>query len=123
MPFKEQLAQAPSVNNNRENQPCSTELPTKTAGSTETPVKLPCGHIFGTECIYQWMTQCGGQDQLTCPLCRTAFECTNPLETSTECYVEVIPVLCPEILDPGREMAGLLRELAVAIDERKKSEG
>ena len=120
MPFTGQSDQPPSINNDRENQLCSTEFPVETDVSNETPVKLQCGHVFGTECLYQWMTQRGNPNQVTCPLCRTVFECPNPLDTSKECYEEVIPVLCPELLDPGREMSGLLRQVAAAIDERKK---
>lgn len=118
--FTDQMAQAPLTNNNGENQPCSTELSAGTADSTETPVRLPCGHVFGTECIYQWITNCRDQNPPRCPLCRTVLECVvNPLAVGSEYYVEVITVLCPEILNSGREMGGLLNLLMTVIDARE----
>lgn len=118
--FTEQMAQAPSTNNNGENQPCSMGLPAETADSTETPVRLPCGHVFGSECIYQWITGFGGQNQPRCPSCRTVLGCVNnPLTVGGEYYVEVITVLCPEILDSGRDVGGLLNQLMAIINARE----
>lgn len=117
--FTEQMAQDPIMNNNGENQPCSAETPAETADSTENPVRLPCGHVFGTECIYQWITDCGGQNPPRCPICRTELECfINPLTVGGEFYVEAITVLCPEILNLGSEMGGLLNLLMAVIDAR-----
>lgn len=36
------------------------------------PVKLPCGHIFGSSCVKEWLLK-----SPQCPLCRTKF---NQLE-------------------------------------------
>ena len=34
----------------------------------ESPVKLPCNHIMGSECLAKWL-----DDNNTCPMCRTTF--------------------------------------------------
>jgi hypothetical protein len=31
------------------------------------PCKLPCGHVYGEECIFRWLI---GHERTTCPLCR-----------------------------------------------------
>jgi hypothetical protein len=36
----------------------------------EKPVMLPCGHIFGNNCIRIWMLTSGGDTPPTCPYCR-----------------------------------------------------
>ena len=36
--------------------------------AAENPVRLPCGHEFGFECISTWLSPEGGRT--TCPLCR-----------------------------------------------------
>ncbi|CAF9926703.1 hypothetical protein IMSHALPRED_007017 [Imshaugia aleurites] len=36
------------------------------AVKAESPLKLPCGHIFGSECLAKWFLQ-----KNTCPICRT----------------------------------------------------
>jgi len=33
------------------------------------PVKMPCGHIFGSSCLRLWL-----RDSISCPLCRTNIE-------------------------------------------------
>lgn len=43
----------------------STSTPLVTDGIQEAPVKLICGHIFGRECITQWL-----QERDSCPKCR-----------------------------------------------------
>ncbi|KAI9866501.1 MAG: hypothetical protein M1813_001052 [Trichoglossum hirsutum] len=40
-----------------------------TGGTSETPVKLPCGHIFGYACIKTWL-----KEHCTCPACRRKLE-------------------------------------------------
>ena len=120
-PFSEQRAQAPSTNNNGENQPRSTELPAEIATASGIPIRLPCGHIFGTECIYSWITRYGGKNPPVCPLCRARLDCVeNP---PTKPYVEVIKVLCPEMLDSERVMDGLRELLMTFIDPREEWEG
>ena len=36
----------------------------------ETPVRLPCGHVFGTQCLKAWLTHAAGAGNKTCPTCR-----------------------------------------------------
>jgi len=38
----------------------------------DTPLKMPCGHIFGSDCLLNWAQSLGSE--LTCPVCRC-----NPL--------------------------------------------
>ena len=114
-PFSEQKAQAPSTNTNGE------ELPAEIANSSGIPIRLPCGHIFGTECIYSWITRHGGKNLPVCPLCRARFDCVeNP---PTKLYVEVIKLLSPEMLDSERVMDGLRELLMTFIDPREEWEG
>lgn len=89
-PFLEQVAQAPSTDTPGENQPRSTEVPVEIANSGDIPIRLPCGHVFGMECIYLWITRREDEYPLTCPLCRARLECVE--------NVEVIKVPCPENL-------------------------
>ena len=35
----------------------------------EKPLKLPCGHIFGSNCIFTWLSPLLGRNK-SCPLCR-----------------------------------------------------
>ena len=116
-PFTEKMAQAPLTNNKGKNQPCSTELPAETADSTHIPVRLPCGHGFGRECIHSWLTNFKDTDPPTCPLCRTVLEFEwdpqNLVTIGEEFYVEVIKVLCPEITNSGLD----IRALRQAMDE------
>ncbi|KAI0463276.1 hypothetical protein LJB42_003297 [Komagataella kurtzmanii] len=43
----------------------STKVPPRKE-YTHCPVKVPCGHIFGQTCLYEWL-----KENNTCPLCRT----------------------------------------------------
>ena len=40
--------------------------------SQEIPLQLPCGHIFGQECLLTWLTDIGNGDAhvASCPMCR-----------------------------------------------------
>lgn len=51
---------------------CREEYGTEpsTRGIIERPVKLPCDHIIGSECITLWLTTGGGN---SCPMCRRIF--------------------------------------------------
>jgi len=41
-----------------------------TGDRLEQPIKLPCGHILGHECIAEWLSPEEDVQQNTCPLCR-----------------------------------------------------
>lgn len=48
----------------------STELTEN--GAVDSPVRLPCNHIFGGECIRHWLSP-GKSGANGCPLCRRQF--------------------------------------------------
>lgn len=70
-----------------ENQQCDicqeSFSPSEDGTSQEKPVSLPCGHVFGKECIAGWMADSHGNSAVrlettfTCPKCRTKF--TDPI--------------------------------------------
>lgn len=39
----------------------------------ENAIRLPCGHILGSECISLWILPTTGQGQNTCPFCRRSL--------------------------------------------------
>ena len=43
----------------------SRTVPTNNSGTGERAVRLPCGHLFGSECIVGWLI-----DNNNCPICR-----------------------------------------------------
>ena len=45
-------------------------------------VKLPCGHHFGAECLFKWLTPSQNAQHNTCPMCRAVlFETADDLLT------------------------------------------
>ena len=36
----------------------------------EKPLRLPCNHVFGEACLWNWMSQIGSATNTDCPLCR-----------------------------------------------------
>ena len=46
--------------------------PYRQGESQEIPLQLPCGHIFGKECLLTWLTDIGKDDAhvASCPMCR-----------------------------------------------------
>ncbi|KAK9365935.1 hypothetical protein V1509DRAFT_320168 [Lipomyces kononenkoae] len=58
----------------KENQDTSPQ----SEASEHVPLQMPCGHIFGKNCLKEWLTT-----STTCPLCRTAIE-AEPLRRSQQ---------------------------------------
>ncbi|KAK9324604.1 hypothetical protein V1517DRAFT_316917 [Lipomyces orientalis] len=52
----------PASEENQESSPQSD-------ASEHVPIEMPCGHIFGKNCLKEWL-----MSSTTCPLCRTAIE-------------------------------------------------
>lgn len=41
---------------------------------SDTPVQLTCGHVYGLECLREWVYQWDQESKLSlCPLCDTHF--------------------------------------------------
>ena len=57
----------------KEDRTCAICLqPYRKGESQEIPLQLPCGHIFGKECLLTWLTDIGNDDAhvASCPMCR-----------------------------------------------------
>ena len=57
----------------KEDRTCAICLqPYRKGESQEIPLQLPCGHIFGKECLLTWLTDIGKDDAhvASCPMCR-----------------------------------------------------
>lgn len=39
-------------------------------GSPELPMKLPCGHIAGSQCLLKWLSPLSAAGSNSCPMCR-----------------------------------------------------
>ncbi|CCF56603.1 hypothetical protein KAFR_0B03070 [Kazachstania africana CBS 2517] len=50
---------------------------------SHSPLKLPCGHIFGRECLFKW-----SKVENTCPLCRHVIIENNQNEANVDSSVE-----------------------------------
>lgn len=58
-----------------------------TASPTDTPIKLPCQHILGTDCMYTWLLS--GKN--TCPHCRRqVFTRPTPLVLFSNQHLQFI---------------------------------
>lgn len=54
------------------------------SGTIERAVRLPCNHVFGSECISIWFTPTDGQrGHNTCPACRRVLFQMDPASTET----------------------------------------
>ena len=74
-----------------------------------TPVKLPCGHVFGSECITSWLSPETGKSN-TCPMCRLElFPAQQPPRTIGDGQGEWIRVDTADI--PDDVLAALQRQM------------
>lgn len=78
-----------------------------TVSETDTPIKMPCGHIMGAECIGKWL-----KVSVTCPQCRRRVF-ARPVEPGNLMDQER-DVLLREILSAGRDF---LTETFWKVDE------
>ena len=77
--------------------------------SQHTPVKLPCGHVFGSECITSWLSPETGRSN-TCPLCRhELFPARQQPTTSNDGQGQWMRVNTADI--PANVLAALQRQM------------
>ena len=91
-------------------------------GTVETPVRLPCQHILGSDCISKWVSP-NEYGNKTCPFCRYVFffPHQDPRRTLAELYRTIQP---PGITDEDRQEARLsLRANERLLYEELQSEG
>lgn len=50
---------------------CLTEY--NTGEESENPVRLPCGHVFGDDCLSKWLSSSEATKTSTCPVCRAVL--------------------------------------------------
>jgi hypothetical protein len=82
----------PVVLKEDESKECSICLEVMTQ---EQPVELPCGHIFGNECLYKHVYMGYEGEEGSCPLCRDKFdESTHEFPS----FIRPTPPWCKELL-------------------------
>lgn len=60
-----------------------------TASATDTPIKLPCQHILGADCLFTWLMS----GRTTCPHCRLqVFTRPTPLAFFSHQHLQLIEV-------------------------------
>lgn len=81
------------------------------------PVAMPCGHIFGQSCLYEWL-----KTNNSCPLCRARIKETRGSETGYATTV-VLPNLAQVISDSREVIEGFnSRRLTFLLPDQDNSE-
>ena len=85
-------------------------------GTVDTPVRLPCQHILGSDCISKWVSP-DEHGKNTCPFCRYVFFSSDHVFDDTD-YREVAElyrtIQPPGITDDDRQVA----RLSLSANER-----
>ncbi|CZR59028.1 uncharacterized protein PAC_08920 [Phialocephala subalpina] len=106
------------------NDPLSTTPINNNTTEVETPTILPCGHIFGSNCITRWLNNSTHQN---CPICRRRMTYRSCHHVVKPLPVEVNPKLVREQDMPEkcllcREGGEVLREKMRWVKERMDAE-
>lgn len=81
--------------------PCAICLQVIVSGGVHRPASLPCGHLYGFDCIITWMNRAGVGGAFRCPRCSQQVK----REDIRILYLDttVVPSTTPETFDNGAQ--------------------